>query len=524
MTEKITEELSQTPTFEHFNKIGINHHHGFCLPLFSIRSKNSAGIGEFSDLIYLIDFCNEVNMDVIQLLPLNEAYFKDPSPYNAISSCALDFIYISLHDLHYFDDDKILKHKLKDLKKFNHTNRVKHDKVRKKKFNWLLQYYNKYFDNYKNLDSYHSFVRENPWLKPYCVYRSLKDYYKRKKWWNWPTKYQQPTEFLIDAYYDSHRVHTEFYVFLQYLGFSQLSKVKNYATEKKVFLKGDVPILVNPDSVDVWFYRSIFNMKKIAGAPPDDFNHKGQRWGFPIFNWDVLKTKNYFWWKQKLSVLQNLYHIYRLDHAVGFFRIWAIDKKDKPIHGQFLPEDPSLWQVQGEELLQMLIKSSPLLPIAEDLGLLPPMVYSSLKKLGICGTKIPRWQRNIPLKDYEPLSLTTLSTHDTETMTEWWKSAKEEAQTLCITNNWKYTTKLTCELRKQILHDVHHSASLFHINLLSEYLALFPELIRKKPKDERINISGKVTKKNWTYRLKPSLEKLVAHEELKSALKEITAP
>ena len=520
---KIKKYLAGCPSHSHWQKVGIRDHHGICFPLFSIRSKNSCGIGEYSDLIFLIDFCKKINMDVLQLLPLNEVYYKDPSPYNAFSSCALDPIYLGLVFLPHVEDSNLLKKKIENLKKLNHAKRVIHDKVRHLKLNWLRHYYNFYYKNYKNLASYAAFKKQNPWLKPYSVFRTLKDYTNWQKCYQWPQKYQNPTDKFIDAFIENHSIDTEFYIFLQYLCFSELSKVKEYATKKNVLLKGDIPILINPDSVDVWYYRHIFDMSHVAGAPPDDFNFKGHKWGFPLFNWKALKKHNYFFWQQRLSVILNLYHLYRIDHAVGFFRIWAIAPDQKAQFGQFLPKDPSHWREQGEERFRMLLNSSILLPIAEDLGLIPKMVYTSLKKLGICGTKIPRWQRITPLWDYEPISLTTLSTHDTETLHQWWHSHPEDAKTLCYTNRWKYIPDLTFEFRKQILYDTHHSSSIFHINLLQEYLSLFPELIWKNPKDERINISGTIKKTNWTYKYKPSLEEMISHNELTKNMKEITS-
>lgn len=520
--EKIEKYLSTCPTYSHWKLVQIKNHHGICLPIFSLRSKNSSGIGEYEDLIHIIDFCKKVDMDVVQLLPINESYFQDPSPYNAISSCALDPVFLSLKNLAFLEKNKYLKEKLKNFEKYNHTSTVKHKKVGIKKMAWLKEYFNNFYNNFKNLSSYHEFKTQNEWLKPYCTFKILKKKFNQKKWIHWDKKFQNPTIKMINAILKNFYLEAEFYTLLQYLCFSQMHFVKDYATKNKILIKGDIPILINPDSADVWYYRSIFDMSHVAGAPPDDFNEKGHKWGYPLFNWQALKHQNYDWWKQKLSVISNLFHMYRIDHAVGFFRIWAILPKDKPTVGKFLPKDPTTWQAFGMEHLNMFINSSDLLPIAEDLGLIPKMVYSTLKDLGICGTKVPRWE-NKPLKEYEPISLTTISTHDTETLSLWWKSHKKEAKKLSSLNNWKYQKKLTFELRKKILFDLHHSNSIFHINLLQEYLALFEDLTWKNPKKERINISGVKNKKNWTYRFKPFVEEILSHEKLISTIKEIVS-
>lgn len=512
----IEEYLKNCPSYNHWKKIGIHHHHGFCLPLFSLTSQNSCGIGEFLDLLPLIDWCKKIHADVIQLLPLNEAYYKDPSPYNAISSCALDPIYISLQSLPYIDEN--LKNALYSFKKYTITKKVKHNIVRRKKFLWLRRYFDKYFDKYLSQD-YEDFKSENSFLYPYSIFRTLKEKQKGKKWYRWPKDLQNPTDKTLDTLSKMFSKDIEFFTFLQYLCFSQMKKVKKYADKKKVFLKGDIPILINPDSSDVWYERAIFDMSYSAGAPPDDFNKEGHKWGFPLFKWNNIKKDNYAFWKRRLDVIKDIYHIYRIDHAVGFFRIWAIPPKKKASQGEFLPKDPSKWEDLGRERFQMMLDSSSLFPIAEDLGFIPSFVYTCLKSLGICGTKVPRWE-NKPLKNYEPISLTTLSTHDTETLELFWKKRKK-AKKLCKINNWTYKKKLTFDLRKKILYDTHRSSSLFHINLLGEYLALFKEFVWKNPKQERINRSGVISRKNWTYRFKKPIEEFTSSEKLNNVLKEI---
>ncbi len=517
--QDIKDYLKTTPLFEHWNKIGIKHHHGFCLPLFSIRSKRSSGIGEFGDLTLLIDWCQKIGLDIIQLLPINEVAKNDPCPYSAISSFALDPIYLTLRDLPYLEENPLFEKQLKKLQKYNSCSRVKYS-IRKNKLLFLEQYYNLFYERFANLPSYTKFLSTHAWLRPYAIFKVLKNKFKEKEWFSWPKEFKSADENTINKLFDENKKQATLYIFLQYLCFEELSKVKAYGSSKGVFLKGDLPILIKGDSADVFSYPSIFDLYNVAGAPPDDFFKKGQKWGFPLLNWDEHKKRGDFWWKERLFAIKDLYHLYRIDHAVGFYRIWAIAPDEKAINGRFLPEDTSSWQKIGEEHFKLLIEASPLLPIAEDLGTIPEFVSPSLKKLGICGTKIPRWQ-DIPMKDYEPLSLTTLSTPDTETLEMWWRSSPKKAKKFCAINGVEYTKRLNFELRKKILFMSHHSSSLFHINLLQEYLALFPDLVSKNPKKERINLPGIRSKKNWTYKFIPSLEELVSNEELLKTLKEI---
>ncbi|OGN64739.1 MAG: hypothetical protein A3E80_05965, partial [Chlamydiae bacterium RIFCSPHIGHO2_12_FULL_49_9] len=468
-------------TDTHWKKVGLRHHHGICIPLFSLHTEKSCGIGEFFDLIPMIDWCECLGLDCIQLLPLNES--SDGSPYNPLSSCALDPIYLSLASL---PNPEPLDHFL-PLKSLT---RIAKAEVKHLKLKWLYTYFEKNFPADSKTPAYKAFLEKHSWLNTYALFKSLKDEYGGKNWKDWPQELQTPPPF-------KPTLQTDFHIYLQYLCFSQLEEVCKYATSHNIFLKGDVPILLSADSADVWAESSLFDLSLSAGAPPDLYNPLGQGWGFPLFNWDNARKTNFSWWKRRLATLQSLYHIYRIDHVVGFFRIWAIEEGKLPSDGRFVPLDPALWLNQGCEILNMMIVASPLLPIAEDLGVIPDEVYATLKHLGIPGTKVLIWQRHwdtdksfIPYSDYEPLSLTTVSTADMEPLSLWWKNHPEDASALARFKHWRYNPILTPDEHAALLHDSHHTASLFHINPLQEYLALFPNLTSPNLEDERINIPG----------------------------------
>ena len=274
----------------------------------------------------------------------------------------------------------------------------------------------------------------------------------------------------------------------------QLKEVKEYAEKQGVLLIGDIPILVSPESVDVKEHPTLFDQSLVAGAPPDPYCQTGQKWGFPLFNWEAMERAGYPWWRKRLRFAEQFFHLYRIDHVVGFFRIWAIPKDAPATDGHFLPGDYRQWEAHGKKILEMMIGATSMLPMAEDLGTIPDFVPCVLKELGICGTKVMRWQ-NIPPSRYEPLSLTTVSTADMEPLQVW-------------------KPDLTIAERREILTSSHHSASLFHINLLQEYLALFPDLVSSDSQKERINIPGTVNSTNWNYRFTPSLEEIMEHREL----------
>lgn len=513
----MTIDFNRLPSARHWNKIGVHPRQGINIPLASLRTMHSSGIGEFADLIPLIDWCHEMGLEVVQLLPLNDSG-TDPSPYSALSSCALHPIYLSLSDLPGRPTPPDASH-------LNALPRISYLEVLSLKLNFLHSYFQESGPEIVKSKEFQTFRDQNQWLVPYALFKVLKDKLQHTPWLSWPAELKTPDFKKLET---EHQEDIVFYLFLQYLCHLQLTEIKQYANSKGVLLKGDIPILISPDSADCWFKPDRFNFNLSAGAPPDAYNSEGQYWGFPLFNWEDLKNEDYFWWRERLLVASNYYNLYRIDHVVGFFRIWSIPLNQHPREGKFLPENPSLWVPQGKEILQMMLNASPMLPIAEDLGNVPPSVRTTLAELGICGTKVIRWERKydqggqfIPYNEYPQLSMTTVSTHDSETLQLWWQDPSEDAKEFCTFKGWTYSPDLTYDHRLEILRDSHHTPSLFHINLLPEYLALFPELVSPNPQDERINIPGKVLPSNWTYRLHTTLEEIAHHEPLKKALQSI---
>jgi 4-alpha-glucanotransferase len=525
--DKPTDTLFNAITGPAWKTVGVHPHHGINLPLSSLHSKYSCGIGEFLDLIPLIDWCHRLKIDVIQLLPLNNSE-GDPSPYNSFSSCALNIIYLSLHALPYLEKYPQLQLKLAELTQLNATNRVAYLEVFTHKISWLHAYFDVAGDKIVKSDELKHYISKNPWVEHYALYRTLIDRLGGTSSASWPSDARSPNPEEFQALLKRHWPEVSFYIALQYLGYVQLKKVKEHANQKEILLMGDLPILLSNDSVDVWQYPNFFIHNFQAGAPPDFYNTEGQNWGFPIFDWGAMRKNNFSWWKQRLDYAGNFYNLFRLDHVIGFFRIWAIPPGYSCKEGHYIPLDEKEWGPQGTDLLTMITTSTPMLPIAEDLGVVPNMVRPCLKEMGICATKVMRWERNwegdhnyIPIQHYPPISLTCVSTHDSETLALWWKNLPDEAKAFADHKHWVYTENLTDAQREEILWDSHHTSSLFHVNLLQEYLAFFPELIWPNPDDERINIPGKILARNWTYRFRPSVEEIAFHAELFLKMKKI---
>lgn len=526
MTTSVEHYLATTPAVEQWLRVSTRTHHGICLPLFSLHSAASGGIGEFPDLILLISWCHSLGLDVVQLLPLNDTGI-DSSPYSALSAFALNPLHLGFTALPYFKDDPALMMMLKKVQKETASQRIDYAKLIPLRESLLQVYYKIWGEALLQSNDYQAFhEKHREWLTGYALFKALKIKHHWQCWQDWPTEQQNPTLHMWEQLQEALKKEIDYHCVVQYLCYQQMEQVKKYADSLRVLIKGDIPILVNRESADVWHHRNLFNMDFTAGAPPDQFSEEGQNWGFPIYNWENMEIQGYRWWRQRLEYSSNFYHLYRIDHVVGFFRIWAIPAGHLATEGEFHPQDECLWIPQGEKLMRMLLSASPLLPIGEDLGIVPPEVRRCLHQMGICGTKVMRWERNwngdqqyIDPRHYSPLSMTTVSTHDSETLTQWWQNQTQEADLYAAANGWEYVQPLPVEQRSAILRASHLSGSLFHINLLQEYLQAFPELSWDDPDDERINIPGLVSDINWSYRFRPSLEDMIQHADLSSYIR-----
>lgn len=512
--------LCHTCAGSQWEQIGARHHHGIVVPLFSLHSANSCGIGEYPDLLPLCSWCHKIGFDTLQLLPLNDTG-PETSPYGALSANALNPLHLGLSQLPFVAEDQELQQQIAVLRQFNQSPRILYKEVQQGKENFLRRYLQKYREKFLANQSYCTFRSSNCWVNAYALFKTLKILLNWQRWEDWPAPYRDPSpEFYRNLPADM-EAEIECHIILQFLCFEQLQAVKQFASRSGVFIKGDIPILINWESDSVWFHRNLFDLNYIAGAPPDMYSKEGQKWGFPIYNWNELALQDFRWWIERLSIASSCYHLYRLDHIVGFFRIWAIPKEKTSKEGSFIPLGKEEWLPQGEMILKQMLQHCGMFPIGEDLGDVPPIVRESMRALGICGTKVMRWERRweedksfIPPNAYPPESMSTVSTHDSETLHQWWEIYPQEARDFASVAGINYSEKMTPSLRKEILRACHHSGSLFHINLLQEYLALIPEMVSEKPEEERINIPGTFSDFNWSYRFKPQVEEIVNHAQL----------
>lgn len=309
---------------------------GLSLPLGALYTKANPVIGEYSDLIPFAKFCKECGIKIIQLLPVNDSGTQS-SPYSALSAFALHPIYISLKQIPEFekllaDDKKIAADYSNFIKANSKKQRYNYQEILNSKTYFLQQVYEKtsIAKDEKATKELSKFIEKNEWLKAYCVYKNLKWKYMQSSWKEWKAKDKNLSLSEIEERWNDKKLKKEhlFYAWCQLIAANQFKEAVKEIKECGILLKGDMPILMNEDSCDSWAYPQYFMQELRAGSPPDGENPSGQNWGFPIYNWKNLKNDNYSWWKERLKTASAYYDAYRLDHILGFFRIWAIPQDD----------------------------------------------------------------------------------------------------------------------------------------------------------------------------------------------------
>ena len=313
---------------------------GTALPLFSLRSASGFGTGEFPDLRKLIDWAAATGQRVVQLLPVNDTIRtgtrSDSYPYNAVSSFALHPLYLSLIGAGLQPDARYRRQQ----RRLNALPTVDYEAVMRLKLDWARLLFRRTWETVRTTDGYAAFETQNRlWLEPYAAFSALRDRFGTADFRQWG-EYARYDEQRLRVFRNENRAAIDFYCFLQYHLHSQLSDASRYARQRGVVLKGDIPIGVSPSSADVWQYPHLFHLDGQAGAPPDAFAATGQNWGFPTYDWEAMARDGYGWWRARLRKMGEYFDIYRIDHILGFFRIWEIPTH--AVHGLLGYFNPAL--------------------------------------------------------------------------------------------------------------------------------------------------------------------------------------
>jgi len=321
---------------------------GVAIPVFSLRSNNSFGIGEFNDIKLLVDWANEVGLKMIQLLPVNDTSathtWKDSYPYAAISAFALHPIYVNLQKVAGKKGTGVIKALNKKQKQLNQLSEIDYEQVINFKTNVLRELFE--LDNLDFLkeEKFKDFFEDNEnWLIPYAVFCFLRDKYGTSDFSRWKTHSVYNEEEIEKLCNPKSKSFTQiaFHLFVQYHLHLQLKDSVDYAHKRGIALKGDIPIGIYRYGCDAWTASELYQMNMQAGAPPDDFAIKGQNWGFPTYNWKKMEEDHFDWWKQRFHQMSSYFDAFRIDHILGFFRIWSIPTNAvEGILGRFIPALP----------------------------------------------------------------------------------------------------------------------------------------------------------------------------------------
>jgi 4-alpha-glucanotransferase len=320
---------------------------GVAIPVFSLRSKNSFGVGEFQDIPKLIDWAKQTGLKLIQLLPINDTTathtWLDSYPYAAISAFALHPIYLNIAAVAGTKQAGKLRLLRKVQEQLNNKPSVDYEAVMRVKLTTLRELYEELGEDCFASAAYKNFEKENKyWLKPYAAFCYLRDNFgtiQFSEWSHHAVYNESEIEALIKDRKCSHAI--GFYKFIQFHLHSQLSEAVAYAHDQGVVLKGDIPIGIYRHGVDAWVEPALYNMEWQAGAPPDDFTAIGQNWGFPTYNWKQMQEDGFFWWRKRFEQMGHYFDAFRIDHILGFFRIWSIPTHAvQGLMGRFVPAIP----------------------------------------------------------------------------------------------------------------------------------------------------------------------------------------
>lgn len=340
----------------------VFHHHSFtykgtgvAIPVFSLRSDDSFGIGDFLDLRKMVDWAARTNQQMIQVLPVNDTTttktWHDSYPYSAISIYALHPLYLGYKEFP-LKNEKMHAAFLDEAARLNQLAQLDYEQVLKLKSDYARALFLQDGAAVLASEEYAAFYAKNQsWLFPYACYCYLRDKNNTARFADWgefSTYDEERLKRMLSLHIDA-ATEVNYHCFLQFLLDRQLAAVKNYARQKGVALKGDIPIGINRDSIDAWTTAHLFNMDTQTGAPPDDFSVYGQNWGFPTYNWRAMEEEGFAWWKNRFGKMADYFDAYRIDHILGFFRIWEIPLNAvQGLLGYFSPALP-YW---AEELVQ----------------------------------------------------------------------------------------------------------------------------------------------------------------------------
>ncbi|HXH92298.1 MAG TPA: 4-alpha-glucanotransferase [Thermoanaerobaculia bacterium] len=466
------------------------------------------GIGDLGDeLLAFLDWAKKAGLRIWQVLPLNAPGYGN-SPYGCLSSYAGNPMLISpkrLLECGLLPSDAI--------DEIPNPGKIDFDGVAASKNDLLHRSFAHFNENASDeqRSALASFVRDNRWLSDWALYASLKHRHGGAPWTSWPAALVTRDPDAMAAAQKELADEIRFHEYIQWLFFTQWASVREAAHERGIQIMGDVPIYVAADSADVWANREIFQLDEngepdvVAGVPPDYFSATGQRWGNPLYRWDLLRETNYAWWVARFRASLQFADIVRVDHFRGFAAYWEIPASEPTaIHGRWLPGP-------GRELFDAIRKAVGGLPIvAEDLGHITPEVHELRKAIGVPGMKILQFAFAQPDSPhlphhYEPETVVYTGTHDNDTARGWYEQASNEERTTAALYLGVHTPE---ELPWTLIRTAYTSVAETAIVPAQDILGLGNEARMNLPGEEKDNWSWRLVEGALTEELAEELRKL----------------
>jgi 4-alpha-glucanotransferase len=474
---------------------------GISVPLSSLRSESDWGIGDFEDLTALVDWATRCGQRIIALLPLGESGPGEASPYNALSSFALDPIYLRPSAIEELGPDASAPSSLP------HAAVVDHARARARKqplFEQAFRRFQARGDHDPRRARFERFRRAAaPWLTDYSMFRALLEEHGGHSWKDWPEPLRRREPGALENARLRLRESISFFEFLQFAAEEAWLAVRRASAKRGVLFMGDLPFAPSENSADVWANPEIFDLSRSVGAPPDAFSETGQRWGLPMYRWQAMRADGWRWLRARARRMAELYDLLRVDHVVGLFRTFNFVGETP---NGFDPPGEAAEIAQGREILHILVdEARPAKLVAEDLGLIPPFVTAMLSAFGIPGYKVLRWQRDDERFDdpkrYPECSVATTGTHDTETLAVWWDdlSPTDRRSLVDLVDGPPESVRgtLSRPLRHAILERLYRSRSRYVVLPIQDLFGW----------RERINTPATTTADNWAFRLPLPLER-----------------
>jgi 4-alpha-glucanotransferase len=499
---------------------------GVLVPLFSVRTARSMGIGDIGDLPTLATWAKSHGHNLIQLLPLGELPDGETSPYASATGFAIDPMYVAvdrLEDVRVEDRDALLgPDGAAHVARMKQSSRVDYKTVRGMKRRILRAAFehflaNDYAQKGRRAGEFREFQEsERDWVEDYALFRACKQRFGESWWRSWPVGLREREPTVVE------RVRTELahdvlhHQWVQWVAHSQWAEARKACNSAGVELMGDLPFMVGVDSADVWAHRKEFFVDASIGVPGDPWIPEGQDWGLPAYDWEAMDKNNLTWVRRRSRAMAKMFDRFRVDHLVGYYRMYV---RPKGAPARWMPAEQPDQLARGEKVITALAEGAAAAGgklVAEDLGTIPDWVRTSMRGLKLPGYRVIMWEKDgDTFRDpatYSYVSLATSGTHDTITLADWWEQlgyderrhALSEIPSLRAVAAEREVDKLTPTVHAALLDALYGSGS---------ELALIPiqDLFGTK---DRVNTPATVGEANWTWQLPDDLENLDSDPKL----------